>query len=61
MPIPRVPGRLAAAGGTPLPAHVYAPYFETWATDSMTTIAQQSGARYLAAATASARRRRTLG
>ena len=29
-----------------MPAHVYAPYFETWTTDSITTIAQQSGARY---------------
>src|SRR6266536_2208793 len=36
----------SAATGTPLPAHVYAPYFETWTTDSITTIAQQSGARY---------------
>jgi hypothetical protein len=31
---------------TALPAHVYAPYFETWTTDSLTTTAQQSGARY---------------
>jgi hypothetical protein len=37
----------AQAAGTPLPAHVYAPYFETWGTDSLTTVAQQSGARYL--------------
>src|SRR5436190_15856560 len=36
----------AAPGATPLPAHVYAPYFETWTTDSLTTTAQQSGARY---------------
>src|SRR5262245_881066 len=36
----------AHAIGTPIPAHVYAPYFETWTTDSITTIAQQSGARY---------------
>src|SRR5215471_17816356 len=34
------------AAGTPIPAHVYAPYFETWTTDSITTDAQQSGARY---------------
>src|SRR5215831_19050201 len=27
------------------PSHVYAPYFETWTTDSLTTTAQQSGAR----------------
>ena len=39
----------AAAGAqaaTPLPAHLYAPYFETWTTDSLTTTAQQSDARY---------------
>ncbi len=36
----------ASAIGTPMPAHVYAPYFETWTTDSITTTAQQSGARY---------------
>jgi len=29
-----------------LPAHVYSPFFETWTTDSITTLAQQSGARY---------------
>jgi hypothetical protein len=29
-----------------LPAHVYAPYFETWTTDGLTTTAQASGARY---------------
>ena len=39
-----------AAAGTALPAHVYAPYFETWTTDSITTIAQDSGARYFALA-----------
>jgi hypothetical protein len=40
---------LAATGAhaaTPLPAHVYAPYFETWTTDGISTTAQQSGARY---------------
>src|SRR5437879_2492276 len=26
-----------------LPAHVYAPYFETWSTDGLTTTAQASG------------------
>lgn len=31
---------------TALPAHIYAPYFETWTTDSLTTTAQQSGAPY---------------
>jgi hypothetical protein len=35
-----------AAAATPLPAHVYAPYFETWTPDSITTLAQQSGSRY---------------
>jgi len=35
-----------ARAATALPAHVYSPYFETWTTDSMTTLAQQSGARY---------------
>src|SRR5437763_3446234 len=29
-----------------LPAHVYAPYFETWSTDGLTSTAQASGARY---------------
>ena len=33
--------------GTPLPAHLYAPYFETWTTDSISTIASQSGAKYM--------------
>jgi glycosyl hydrolase family 18 (putative chitinase) len=36
----------AYAAGTPLPAHVYAPYFETWTSDSITTTAQQSGTKY---------------
>ena len=36
----------ALAAGTPIPAHVYAPYFETWTTDSITTTAQQSGTKY---------------
>jgi len=35
-----------AVAATPLPAHVYAPYFETWTSDSITTVAQQSGSRY---------------
>jgi hypothetical protein len=34
------------AAATQLPARVYAPYFETWTTDSITSLAQQSGARY---------------
>ena len=36
----------ATAAGTALPAHVFAPYFETWQPDTITGIAQQSGARY---------------
>src|SRR3954468_14548806 len=36
----------AQAAPTAPPTHVYSPYFETWTTDSLTTIAQQSGARY---------------
>jgi hypothetical protein len=39
-------GPAAAATGTVLPAHVFAPYFETWTADSISTLAQQSGARY---------------
>jgi hypothetical protein len=39
--------RPAPTAATALPTHVYSPYFETWTTDSITTIAQQSGARYL--------------
>jgi hypothetical protein len=35
-----------AQGGKPLPAHVYAPYFETWTSDGVTSTAQQSGVRY---------------
>jgi hypothetical protein len=35
-----------ASAATPMPAHVYAPYFETWTTDTIAGIAQQSGARY---------------
>jgi GH18 family chitinase len=36
----------AQAAPTTFPAHVYAPYFETWTTDSLSTTAQQSGARF---------------
>jgi GH18 family chitinase len=36
----------ARAAPTTFPAHVYAPYFETWRTDGLTTTAQQSGARF---------------
>jgi hypothetical protein len=35
-----------ASAATPLPAHVYAPYFETWTSDGITPTAQASGARY---------------
>ena len=35
-----------ASAATPIPAQVYAPYFETWTADSISGIAQDSGARY---------------
>jgi hypothetical protein len=35
-----------ASGAAAFPAHVFAPYFETWTADSLTTTAQESGARY---------------
>jgi len=42
-------GLLLQAGGvtaaTALPTRVYAPYFETWTTDSLTTVSQQSGVK----------------
>lgn len=37
----------SAGAATALPAHVYAPYFETWTADSIATTAQQSGSRYM--------------
>jgi Glycosyl hydrolases family 18 len=37
-------GASTTAGG--IPAHVYAPYFETWTTDGLAATAQRSGARY---------------
>jgi hypothetical protein len=40
-------GTSSAIGATPLPAHLYAPYFEMWTTDSMSAVAQASGAHYL--------------
>ena len=43
---PAFSGSSAVTAAVPLPAHVYAPYFETWTSDAITTIAQQSGARY---------------
>ena len=36
----------SAGAATALPAHVYAPYFETWTTDSVATTAQQSGSTF---------------
>jgi hypothetical protein len=36
----------AHAAPVAVPAHVYAPYFETWKKGSLTATAQQSGARY---------------
>ena len=39
-------GGAAAATPMPLPAHVFAPYFETWTTDTITSTAQLSGVRY---------------
>jgi hypothetical protein len=36
-----------ALAATPIPTHVYSPYFESWTTDTLTGIAQQSGAKYL--------------
>jgi hypothetical protein len=43
-------GLLLQAGGataaTALPTRVYAPYFETWTTDSLTTVSQQSGVKH---------------
>jgi hypothetical protein len=39
-------GATAAQAATPLPAQVFAPYFETWTTDSLTTTAQHSGSPY---------------
>ena len=38
------PAPVSAA--TPIPAHIFSPYFETWTSDSLTTIAKHSGARY---------------
>ncbi|MGH3157574.1 MAG: hypothetical protein ACRDNF_13475, partial [Streptosporangiaceae bacterium] len=45
-------GAAYAATDTPLPAHVFAPYFETYNTSSgsLATLSQESGARYLSLA-----------
>ncbi|MFG2218884.1 glycosyl hydrolase family 18 protein [Streptomyces sp. NPDC048685] len=37
----------AATTATPLPAHVFAPYFEAWNGDSPAALSQASGAKYL--------------
>jgi len=41
-----VGGGSSANAATALPAHVYAPYFETWTTDGIAASAQQSGSKY---------------
>ncbi len=41
-----VMGAGAANAATAFPTHLYAPYFETWTTDSLTTISQQSGVKH---------------
>ena len=49
MPLAGTASPAAAATYTPLPAHVYAPYYETYLapnTPSIATTAQQSGAKY---------------
>lgn len=38
---------LTQAAGTPMPAHVFAPYFEAWTGESPATLSAQSGAKYL--------------
>jgi len=37
----------AHAAGTPLPQHVFAPYFEAYNGDNPVTLSQESGAKYL--------------
>ena len=41
-----VGGGSSANAATTLPAHVYAPYFETWTTDGIAATAQRSGSKY---------------
>ena len=43
---PAALGSSGAIAASPLPAHVFAPYFETWTDDSLSTTARQSGARF---------------
>jgi len=47
-----VPSAVSASSspGAPLPAHVFAPYFEAYTTDSPAALSRQSGARYLSLA-----------
>jgi Glycosyl hydrolases family 18/Carbohydrate binding domain len=40
-------GAAAHAAATPLPAHVFAPYFEAYNGDDPATLSQESGAKYL--------------
>jgi len=42
-----VGGGIAHAAATPLPQHVFAPYFEAWTGQSPAALASQSGAKYL--------------
>src|SRR3954447_10404185 len=39
-------GTGGAGAATPLPTHVYAPYFETWTSDGITATADASGTKY---------------
>ena len=41
-----VAGTGGTTAATALPARVYAPYFETWTTDSLTTVSQQSQVKF---------------
>ena len=43
-----IAGMTIGAGGAAaaLPSRVYAPYFETWSTDSIATVSQQSGVKH---------------
>jgi len=42
-----VAGAGSAEAATPVPAHVFAPYFEAWTGDSPSALSAQSGAKYL--------------
>src|SRR5450759_5386335 len=45
--VPPPPPTPALRPGAPLPAHVFAPYFEAYTTDSPAALSRESGARYL--------------